>query len=71
MHEAVLVDCGAIDNDRTAENLSRLTQAMPVDGVYVVYDKRTTTPQELVNGTRQLRERGLNLLGMIENFIEA
>lgn len=69
-HEVVLVDCGSTGNDRATQSLKQLTQVMPLDALYAIYDKQTTTPQELVNGTRHLKDLGLNLLGTIENFIE-
>jgi Mrp family chromosome partitioning ATPase len=69
-HEVVLVDCGDLSNDRTAESLKQLSACLPLDAVYMVCDKRTTTPQELINGSRRMKDLELNLLGTIENFIE-
>ena len=45
-----------------------LYESAGLDGVFLICDRRTTTPQDVVSLMHELRVSGINVLGTIENF---
>jgi Mrp family chromosome partitioning ATPase len=68
-HDVLLVDAGTVDDEASLAAIKSLCEAMPLDGLYAVYDIRSTTTQGLINFSRHLKVAGVKLLGMIENFV--
>jgi Mrp family chromosome partitioning ATPase len=68
-HDVMIVDAGTVDDESSQAALRSLCDAAGLDGVYAVCDARSTSPQQLVVFARRLKSQGINLLGIIENFV--
>ena len=67
-HDILLFDAGNLEDPSSLENLRCLCETAPLDGVYAVCDARSTTPHDVVAWTHRLKDSGIKLLGLIENF---
>jgi Mrp family chromosome partitioning ATPase len=68
-HDVMIVDAGTVDDENFQNALRSLCESAALDGVYAVCDARSTSPQQLVVFARRLKSQGVNLLGIIENFV--
>jgi Mrp family chromosome partitioning ATPase len=68
LSEILLIDAGPLDSDDARNAFQSVYKAASLDGVYLVCDRRRTTPQEVVGLIRELKSSGISVLGTIENF---
>lgn len=68
LSEVLLVDAGPIPANANFSTLQLLCEAAKLEGIFLVCDRRNTTPQEVVALVRELKASGIAVLGTIENF---
>ncbi len=70
--DLVLVDAGSVEagpvEAQHIDRLAALVRAARVDAVYLVYDERSTAPDDLVASGSRLRAAGVSVVGAIANF---
>jgi Mrp family chromosome partitioning ATPase len=68
LNDLLLVDAGPLDSAATRTAFQSVYEAAELDGVFLICDRRTTTPQEVIGLVRELKSSGIAVLGTIENF---
>jgi Mrp family chromosome partitioning ATPase len=68
--DLVLIDAGTVAEQQTSR-LVALVRSARIDTVYLVYDERSTTPDELAACAGRLQAAGVSVAGAIANFAAA
>jgi Mrp family chromosome partitioning ATPase len=70
-YDLVLIDCGAILPADAAAETRSVCPLLPIDGMYLVYDARSTTPDDIAEAAQRVEKAGIKVQGVIENFSPA
>ena len=66
--ELVVFDTMPLEGPTAFSSFARLAEAVRLDAVYLIYDSRSTTDEQLTEASAKLARAGTRVAGIIENF---
>lgn len=70
-YDLVLIDAPPVPSDEAIAELAGFAEAIALDAVYVLHDARYAVKPALGSMCEKLRQAGLSVEGLIENFVAA
>jgi Mrp family chromosome partitioning ATPase len=68
-YDLVLLDTMPLGESSAIDDFARFAKAVQLDALYLLHDVRSTAPEALADAWPQLRRSGVNVEGIIENFV--
>ena len=69
--DLVVLDAMPLDSATAISEFASLAEAIRLDAAYVIFDARSTPPSSLTATCAKLRQAGVRVEGLIENFTSA